>query len=161
MADTMILNLGKEHIDDVVSIVEECGPFLTLRSRSDYWAYATFFNDTCFVYSEQDQAVGVLIAYRNQNDMGQIYLQDIGVKKAYRGKGVADALITNLIEYAWSHDIGSIMLTSEPENHSALKLWERLGFENISTGREIQGVKVTEDLKGPGKHRAVFQKIID
>jgi len=157
----MISNLGIEHIDDVVGIIEECEPYLTLRSRSDYWTYATFFNQTCFVYTKKDQVVGALIAYRNQTDMSQIYLQDVGVRRSYRRKGVAAELINALIGYAKSQEVSTIMLTSEPENRNVLDLWRQLGFKNISPGKEIQGIRVTENLKGPGKHRAVFQKRID
>lgn len=155
--DSNIYNLEKRHIKYVMDIAKEC-EFLTQRTWSDYWSYYKFFNNTCYVYVVDDKVVGFLIAYINQKNTCQIYIQDMGVRKKYRRNGFATELLQKLFKFAESNDITSIVLTSEKENESAMKLWEKTGFENIPDEDTYEKNGIHLINKGPGMDRTLFTK---
>lgn len=66
-------------------------------------------------------------------------------------------MLTALREQAKSWGCTRLYLTSEPDNTAAHAAWRTLGFVNVAGDRDIDGVSVTSNFKGPGKDRAVYQ----
>jgi ribosomal protein S18 acetylase RimI-like enzyme len=66
----------------------------------------------------------------------------LAVAAAYRGQGIGSRLLEALIESARSAGVARLSLSVESDNH-ALRLYERLGFEQIG----ISGGSVTMLLK--------------
>lgn len=134
-------------------------PFVAARSKSDYWSYARFFGATCFCAQLDGELVAVLIAYVDQTNPQDIYVQDVLVSSLHQGKGIATALFTQLETAAKAHHCSRIWLTSEPGNN-AIQAWGKLGFMNPPADYLNQGLHMTKDLKGEGKDRAVFEKFL-
>lgn len=132
-------------------------PFVTVRTRSDYWLYATLFSSTCPVAVEHGRLVGAAIAMRSQQDPGDVYLQDIVVHPQHRRQGIARALLTVVAAQAGRWGCTRIYLTCEPHNEAAVRTWERMGLRNLPGDTSVHGVQVISNFKGPGKHRAVYQ----
>jgi len=103
--------------------------------------------------------VGVLIAYHDQTSPSNIYIQDILVDTNARSQGVAQQLLQALEKAAQTAGRRRLWLTSEPDNN-AVSVWGKLGFDNPPADYELEGVRMTRDLKGPGKDRAVFEKLL-
>lgn len=60
---------------------------------------------------------------------GEYYIDSLAVVLAHRGQGIGTALLKHAIATARkSADITSATLAVDPENHSARKLYESLGF---------------------------------
>jgi ribosomal protein S18 acetylase RimI-like enzyme len=147
--------------DEVLAAVEELmaqgEPYVRARTSSDYWLYQTLFSTTCPVALDDGNVVGVVIAMRSQDDPDDVYVQDVMVHRRHRRRGIASALLRQVIDQAARWKCRRIYLTSEPQNSAAAATWQRLGFRNIAGDKELNGVQVISGYKGPGKDRAVFQ----
>ena len=145
---------------DIVQVMElmRLGePYIRVRADSDYWLYAHLFADTCPVAVAERQLVGAAIAFRSQRRPQDVYVQDVITHPRWRRQGVTRHLIDDIRRQAAGWDCERLYLTSEPENRDAHATWLALGFTNAPGDYESDGVQVTANFKGPGKHRAVYQ----
>ncbi len=62
---------------------------------------------------------------------GEYYIDSIGIIESYRGKGIAGELIKHIQTINVKNTNLKLGLLVDPENDSAIKLYTRLGFENI------------------------------
>lgn len=147
--------------DDLATVEElfiSAGPYVTARGPSDYWLYARLFGQTCLCVRIDGSAVAVVIAFRDQTPgVNEIYIQDVAVHPDYRGRGLAKLLLEELHRRACLWGVERVWLTSEADNTPAMKLWLRLGYVNIEADYDQDGVWLTENLKGPGRDRAVYE----
>ncbi|MCD6227267.1 GNAT family N-acetyltransferase [Candidatus Micrarchaeota archaeon] len=67
-----------------------------------------------------------------------LHLTDLAVFPEYRRKGVATALLQEIIEYARKHKIKYVTLDVALGNHPALMLYKSLGFEQLSMNMIIK-----------------------
>ena len=158
MSSQVILkNLTERNIIGLKKIFDSSGPFVAVRSISDYWLYARLFNNTCIIAKDNDVLVGALLAFCDQTrSYKEIYIQDVVVLPEYQNKGIGTLLLEEFIDRAKALNIGRVWLTSEAENRNAMKLWEKLGFVNHEADYIKEGLWVTKDLKGPGRDRVVY-----
>ena len=59
----------------------------------------------------------------------------VAVDPAYQGRGVGDALVGELVQRARDRGATALLLEVRADNTPALRLYERHGFERISTRR--------------------------
>lgn len=92
-----------------------------------------------FLRDEQTgQAIGyIVIAYGFSFEFGgrEAFVDEVFVKKEYRGRGLGSLLIRHAIEATKSIGIRGVRLETTPTNAGALRLYERLGFKNL--GRSL------------------------
>jgi GNAT superfamily N-acetyltransferase len=132
-------------------------PYVWPRTSSDYWLYAELFSSTCPVAMDNDDVIGVVIAFRSQDRPDDVYVQDVVSHPDHRRRGITRSLLDTVRQQATSWGCHRLYLTSEPDNSAAHATWLSLGFTNIPGDRTINGVSVISDYKGPGKHRAVYE----
>jgi ribosomal protein S18 acetylase RimI-like enzyme len=142
----------------LISIATECEPFVRPRTESDYWLYSRLFSTTCKAIVEAGYAAAFIVAFRSQDDPDELYIQDVAVGRDFRRRGYGRTLVEDVMHSAMAWGVTRVWLTSEPENAPARHIWSRLGFTNIRADRQVDGVWVTADLKGPGRDRAVFER---
>jgi len=152
-----ITPLRQELIPQVIALMELGEPYIRPRTYSDYWAYATLFASTCPVALAGDDVAGAVMAFRSQEDPRDVYVQDVMTHPDHRQQGVSKALIGAVRDRAISWGCTRLYLTSEPDNVAAQATWRALGFVNVPGDRDVDGVSVISDFKGPGKDRAVYQ----
>ncbi|SEP53970.1 GNAT family N-acetyltransferase [Amycolatopsis saalfeldensis] len=152
-----ITPLRQELIPQVIALMELGEPYIRARTYSDYWGYATLFASTCPVALAGDDVAGAVMAFRSQEDPRDVYVQDVMTHPDHRQQGVSKALIAAVRDQAISWGCSRLYLTSEPDNTAAQATWQALGFVNVPGDRDVDGVSVTSDFKGPGKDRAVYQ----
>ncbi len=156
-----IVPLAVELIGPVKELLGLGEPYIGVRTDSDYWLYATLFSSTCPVMlGDEGSPVGVVIAFRSQDDPADIYVQDVMVHPHQRGRSVAAKLLLEVQQMATSWGCRRLYLTSEPGNSSADRAWRKLGFVNVPGDLVEHGVQVIKDFKGPGKHRAVYELVL-
>ncbi|MFF2554843.1 GNAT family N-acetyltransferase [Nocardia sp. NPDC058058] len=154
----IVTRLRPDHIDEVIQLMELGRPYISARTRSDYWLYATLFSTTCPVAIDGDGTIaGAVIAFRSQDSPADVYVQDVMIHPGYRRQGIAGALLKSVQAQAEKWSCQRIYLTSEPANHAAHTAWTSLGFLNIAGDHTVEGVSVITDYKGPGKSRAVYE----
>jgi len=133
------------------------GPYLRVRTSSDYWLYARLFSTTCPVAIEDERVVGVIIAFRSQDNPDEVYLQDVMTHPDHRRRGITRSLIDTIRRQAAAWGCKRLYLTSEAGNITAHATWLALGFTNIPGDQTVNGISVISNYKGPTKHRAVYE----
>ncbi len=97
------------------------------------WSYESFCmeyadkNKFYFVAKTDDGKVIGYGGYAHILDEGHI--MNIAVTEAYRGKGVATAIVAKMIGSARENNIGAITLEVNDENKPAIFLYEKMGFK--------------------------------
>ncbi|MCC3317874.1 MULTISPECIES: GNAT family N-acetyltransferase [Nocardia] len=150
--------LSVARIGEVTDLMRTGAPYITARTSSDYWLYATLFSSTCPLAVVDNRLAGAVIAFRSQDNPDDIYLQDVITHPDHRRQGITRALIDAIAYIGTDWECRRLYLTSEPDNHAAHRAWTMLGFTNIPGDHVIDGVSVTTDYKGPGKTRAVYER---
>lgn len=153
-----IRNMDREDIVSVINIINNSSEFVTARTMSDYWLYSSLFSNTCPVYMRDNNILGVIISFLDQNkNFTECYIQDVAVYKDHFGQGIGYALMKHLLSKLQSIGCHRAWLTSEIENERAMSLWNKFGMKNIESDYISNGFWVTKDLKGPGKDRIIFE----
>ena len=119
-----------------------------LPEGTDYWLWRECFGDTSFVALENDAPVGGLLACVPQSRPSELYVDQVAVDPAWRGRGVTRALFAAAELAARQRRCGRLWLSTDPANPAA-RAWPALGF--VSLG-------MRKDFKGPGKDREIFEK---
>jgi ribosomal protein S18 acetylase RimI-like enzyme len=57
-------------------------------------------------------------------------ISDLIVQEAYRNQGIGTALINHLLEYALKMDVSCVEIGADHDNHRAIALYRRLGFQD-------------------------------
>lgn len=152
--------LSVPRIGEVIDLMGTGAPYVTPRTSSDYWLYATLFSGTCPLAVVDEAITGAVVAFRSQDNPGDIYIQDVITHPDHRRQGITRALIAAVAERGTGWGCRRLYLTSEPDNHTARAVWTTLGFTNIPGDHTIDGISVITDYKGPGKTRAVYEKLL-
>ncbi|PWB51845.1 MAG: hypothetical protein C3F06_09270 [Candidatus Methanoperedenaceae archaeon] len=123
-----------------------------------------YFGDYCFIAEENEQIIGFVLGIVPQSFQDTYFLWDIGVAPSYRGKGIGKRLVREVENELGKKGFKRIELTIDPANLLSRKLFEKMGFKNIS-GRvgktiEVQGYPAVKDYYKPGRHFMVFEKLI-
>ncbi|MFE0023375.1 GNAT family N-acetyltransferase [Amycolatopsis sp. NPDC059021] len=149
--------LSQDLIPQVLELMDLGAPYITARTYSDYWLYARLFASTCPIALDGDTLTGAIMAFRSQEDPADVYVQDVMIHPEHRRRGITTALLDVVRTRAAEWGCARLYLTSEPDNIAAHATWTKLGFTNIPGDRDINGVSVITDFKGPGKTRAVYE----
>jgi len=90
------------------------------------------------VASEQAETVG--LAWGNHREDGSTWLPFLGVKPAYRRRGVGRSLLSRFIEESRRRGSGKVSLDTDPRLVPAVRLYESMGFvvEGTAENREDQ-----------------------
>ncbi len=152
----IVAALRQDLIAQVEDLMGRCAPYIRVRSYSDYWLYARLFSSTCPVALVADRVVGAVIAFRSQDDPDDVYVQDVATHPEHRKRGVAKTLLATVRETAADWGCTNLWLTSEPGNTAAHAAWRSMGFVNLPGDREVAGISIMTNLKGPGRDRALY-----
>ncbi|WIX85738.1 GNAT family N-acetyltransferase [Amycolatopsis sp. DG1A-15b] len=153
-----ITSLAQHDIPEVIELMKLGGPYIRPRTASDYWLYATLFSSTCPIARDNRQLVGAIMAFHSQDNPDDLYIQDVITHPEHRRKGITSALLDTVCQRATVLGAVRLYLTSEPDNTTAHNTWTRRGFVNVPGDQDFNGVSVISDYKGPGKHRAVYER---
>jgi GNAT superfamily N-acetyltransferase len=150
-----IVQLKELSVPDIAALMAEGQPWLP--ESSDHWFFKTFCGSTSFAVIIDGRPAGGLIACRNQDGADEIYIDQVAVHRLFRGRGVVDALFHAIEEKARAVGCSRLWLSTDPRN-PAVRVWPRLGFVNCPGDFNDGALAVRRDFKGPGKHRALFEK---
>lgn len=124
-----------EDIEDLLE-EEEVAYRQSLLESDDYsgWVAVEDFDPETDDLTEDGTFVGFVTAQINEappvfDQPDMVTLGDIYIKEAYRGSGLADALVERVVALADAHDCTVIKLEVDVDNERALAYYEKLGFE--------------------------------
>ena len=88
-----------------------------------------------FVVTVNDEVVGFALASLHKTEGGhtECWLDDIGVRPSWRGRGLAKALVAQVFNWGDEGQASYYLLESGVRNESAHHLFEELGFQPLST----------------------------
>lgn len=106
-----------------------------VRSIAESKVYDNFHTRT--IYSGDD-LVGFLMYGQDDGKTDDVWLIRLMVSKEHQGKGYGkDAMVSVIDELKDRYNMDKIYLSFQPDNTTAQKLYEKLGFDN--TGRVEHG----------------------
>ena len=115
---------------------------LEMLSFTNPYSLNTIQNDlmsdkvAVFVYVKNDSIVGYISIYYF---MGEANLQKVVVAESYRRQGIATQLIQYAIDFLKNQNIDKFYLEVNEHNVVAIGVYEKLGFERISTRKNYYG----------------------
>jgi len=86
-----------------------------------------------FVAREGEQYAGVASVYRSDGVPGLLRHGFTGVRRAYRGRGIATALKARVLEFGQQNGYRSVRTNNDESNSAMLKVNERLGYRRHRT----------------------------
>jgi ribosomal protein S18 acetylase RimI-like enzyme len=95
------------------------------------------------------KVVGYALTARHANDGQTAELYSLVVSSRHRRKGIGRSLVEASIDWAARQSCATLKLTVEPDNKAAVKLYERVGYTQISR---------VNDYYGPGADRLIMQR---
>ncbi len=85
-------------------------------------------NEAAFFRVAED-AAGAVLGYVGMHCVaGECYIDNVAVFPQARRRGVAAALLTDLVEWAEKNDCAFVTLEVRPSNSGAIALYEKFGF---------------------------------
>jgi len=112
-------------------------------------------NNLVYVY-DKGQVLGFIEAFKTL-DEGEIY--NIAVLNSHRRLGIGESLITFLIQEFKKENIKKIFLEVRNSNIPAISLYEKMGFERVSTRKNYYQNPIEDAIIMfccPNKPKALF-----
>src|SRR5690625_1346006 len=93
----IVAPLRPEQIGEVQQLMELGEPYISARTLSDYWLYATLFSSTCpIAVTDDGTLVGAVIAFQSQDDPADVYVQDVMTHPQHRRRGIVRTLLQHV-----------------------------------------------------------------
>ena len=102
-------------------------------SRPDLYCIPTFYqkNGNFWVAIENDKIIGTVGIFCNSSRQG--FIMRMCVDSSYRGTGVAQKLLSTLIDFAKQNHYKEIFLSTSANMIAAQKFYNKEGFEIVDT----------------------------
>ncbi len=98
---------------------------LDLNSAYLYFLLADHFRDTCVVALHNDSIRGFVSAYRLPGASDILFIWQVGVCPALRGRGVAFTMLQTLEQRPFFKAIRELQMTITPSNHASTALFRK------------------------------------
>ena len=112
-------------------------PPLDLNSVYSYYLLSDHFSDSCVVAESQGKVVGFLSAYRLPQRPHTLFVWQVVVNRALRGKRIAWRMLESLLQRYDDGEVSHVEATVNPSNAASRGLFERLA--------EVQGTTLEEE----------------
>jgi diaminobutyrate acetyltransferase len=123
-----------------------------------------YFGDCCFVAEENEQIIGFAMGIVPVSFPGTFFLWQVGITPSCQGQGIGGKLLREVENELKKLGFKRIEVTIDPVNLPSQKLFEKLGYQNISesVGKTIvvNGNMAVQDYYKPGRHFMVYEKWI-
>ncbi|QXP70823.1 GNAT family N-acetyltransferase [Polaribacter sp. R2A056_3_33] len=112
-----------------IKLIPQLSTSCILPNQKDLEDIVSSGNTMLFIAEENNNVLGTLTLVFNKIPTGnKVWIEDVVVDNAARGKGVGEKLTQFAIEFTANKGIKSINLTSSPGRIAANKLYQKLGF---------------------------------
>jgi L-2,4-diaminobutyric acid acetyltransferase len=125
-----------------------------------------YAGNTCLILEDCDekgQIAGFVMGFISQRHTPSTYfLWQIGISSSVQGRGLGKELVREIEKRMTKMGCRRIELTIDPENHPSRKLFERMGYQNISPKEgpvvTVAGNPAVKDYYRPGRHFMLYEK---
>ena len=129
---------GREALREL-KIMSRFGPFLWLLDRISPGFHETFQG---FVWVEEGRIVGNVNVGRLAPSSSRWLISNVAVRSDYQGQGIAHHLVQAAIDLAREQGGEWVILQVHADNVPACKLYQHLGFEQITAMTELYSERV-------------------
>lgn len=141
----------------VAEIVRATG-VLDVNSTYAYVLLCDRFGDTCVIAEENDGTpLGFVTGFRLPNDPETIFVWQVGVNSAARGRGVAGAMLAALVDLPETKDVVAMETTVSPSNEASLALFR--SFAKTQGAEMTQAEGYDQGLIGGGHEQEDLYRI--
>lgn len=121
----------KGDINQLVEIENRCFTLDKLRARNFLWLLEKGHCNILVVEVDGGVTGYSLLLYRRGTSLARLY--SVAILPEYRGRGMSVALLEKSELLAREHNCVYLRLEVRADNHSAIALYERLGYRQFST----------------------------
>lgn len=122
-----------------------------------------YFGETCLVVRCGETITGFLLGVISGTLPDTYFLWQVGVAPFLRKKGMGAKLVARAEKKAKAYGCERIRVTIDPGNTPSRKLFERMGYSNISRRRGktvlVCGNAAARDFYGAGRHFMLYEKV--
>ncbi len=124
--DYKIVPMTKEHVAGIKKVDDSCfeSPWSLKAFESELENPIAFY----FVAVKDDEVIGYCGYWWT---FGEAQITNIAVSPEYRQKGIASALMDEMINHCREMDVLSITLEVRVSNNAAISMYEKYGFERV------------------------------
>jgi diaminobutyrate acetyltransferase len=160
-ADALSLRTAREEeFLDLQGFVAGCPP-LEAYPQHVYKILLRYFGSCSFVAERGDRMVGFVMGMPSHRHPGTWFLWQIGVAADQQGTGLGKRLLRHVEAEIGRLGFDRIEVTVDPMNAPSRRLFEALGYTNISSREgstlEVNGHPAVKDYYRPGRHFMVFE----
>ena len=150
-----IRHCTKTDYDQIVAQVEDFwGSDCTLGLHHPMFVYE--FGNSAYVIKDGDCVAAYLFGFLSQTEP-TAYVHLVGVRTAYRRRGLARRLYAHFVAFAQSQGCTELKAITTPDNKESLAFHRAWGME--LTGKpNREGIPVVENYAGPGQERVVLRR---
>jgi len=128
----IVSSMTAKDVKEVALLEKEC--FASPWSEENLISETTNPTSIFLVAKDNEKTVGYV---GSNNILGEVFITNIAVSDSFRRKGVATALLNELIERCKNENALYLTLEVRKSNISAIKLYEKLGFSLVGERRDF------------------------
>ena len=161
----MKTDIRRASIDDVFEIHRMVGDIdgIIQHPVHFYHIMIHYFGNTFFIAHEGQKFAGLVWGFVSQTDHDILFLWQIGLLKVYRGKGVSQQLMRTFIKAAIENQCNKVHATVETANIASFRMFEKMGFENISSGELVKENerRAIKNYYGSGTNQILYEYLLE
>jgi L-2,4-diaminobutyric acid acetyltransferase len=123
--DIILRKPNKNDAKHIYNLVKST-KILDVNSEYLYLLQSTHFKDCCGVAVENEKIIGFVSGYIHPTLNDVFFVWQVAVDENFRGKGIAQRLINEILSRKNMADITKIHTTISPSNKSSQRLFEKL-----------------------------------
>lgn len=148
--ETLIRHPRKEDGLTVYNLIKNSPP-LDLNSIYYYYIMCSDFAETSIVAEQNGEIIGYISGYIPPNDKGTLFIWQVAVSEAARGKGLATTLLSSLVsELKDRAGLSQLKTTISPSNTASQTLFLRFSQTVGVTPQQEPYLQVTDFSAGEG-----------
>lgn len=151
MEDEIILRHPTKEDGLTVFNLIKASPPLDLNSSYYYYMMCADFGKSSLVAERGGELLGYISGYIPPEDEGTLFVWQVAVSEAARGKGLAGALLSNLVQ-DWNGLITTLKTTISPSNKASQALFKGFAEKNEYPITTSEFLKASDF--GPGDHES-------
>ena len=157
----VVRNAEEKEFLNIYRFISKC-KLLEGYAEHFYKIMLRHFGNICFVACNGNKIVGVLMGFISQNKPKTYFLWQIGVSSFMQRKGIGALLLRKTEREVKKIGCEKIEVTIDPENISSQRLFEKIGYKNISSKEgeiiEVNDNIAVKDYYKYGRHFMVYEK---
>ncbi len=157
----VIRNPEENEFMKIYEFVSNCKPLENYEEHF-YRIMLRYFSKNCLLAEVNDHMAGFILGFISQNEPKKFFIWQVGVNPNIQGKGIGSRLVEGIEKKALDSGSERSELTVDPENTPSQKLFEKLGYSNISDKDNdtviVNNKKSAKDFYKPGRHFIIYSK---